>query len=184
MRQIVFFDLDECLIETHFDFTNPSDSPDDFIFTLDNDPTQYRTKVRPTARKILAIARELFGEENVYMLTTSTDDYSAYINKKAELGFAPERIFHRGTIADFKAGKYKGNPDGRWAELGIEGERVLIDNLAPRFNWDKLYFLDIGTEDYLKVDCYDAHDTTDSEELKFFEDVKTFLYQFKNSQTA
>lgn len=54
---------------------------------------------------------------------------------------------------------------------------VLIDNLPARENWNKMSFIGINTERYLKIYDYYAVDYPD---CTFVEDVEEFLLNLHN----
>lgn len=169
MIKFVFFDIDETLIWTSaFD---PEQEHVHFSFDDENDKSHYYTIIHPSALELLAFSRNLVGKDNVFILTTSTEDYANKVNELAGFGFDSDHILHRGTLQDHKcATAYGGSFIGQ-CKLA-DPNNVLIDNLPPRENYAKMSMIGINFERYLKVDDYFGVNYGDD---PFAEDVKQFL---------
>lgn len=147
-----YYDLDECLIHTNF-----KDPQQEHVsFALTEDLNLYYTIIRPCAKRVIEFARNLIGEENVFILTAATKEYACEINRLAEFGFPESQIIAREEISNHKfSTAYGGWAIGpsKYAHL----DNVLIDNLESRYNSDKVSFLGIWPSvdvNYLKIIDY------------------------------
>ena len=116
----------------------------------------YYPIIRPCAKRIIDYCRNLVGAENVRILTTATKEYIRGVNEVAEWGFEDEQLIAREEISNHHfATAYGGNCTlpSKYAHR----DNVLIDNLDPRNNPDKISFLGIWKTvdtNYLKVRDY------------------------------
>jgi len=144
-------DLDETLIFS--DIHEPNQKH--IRFALESGGIYY-TIVRPCAKKLIEYARTLVGKENVFILTSATKDYAKEINRLAEFGFPDTHIISREDLALHSwPTAYGGSSTtaSRFSHL----DNVLIDNLDPRYNSDKISFLGIWPSvdtNYLQVKDY------------------------------
>lgn len=178
----IFFDIDETLIHT----TTYDPEQECHKFELDGDYFTYYTIVRPCAMSLIQFARDLVGFENVHILTTATRDYAETINELAGWGFNKEDIFTREDIRGHRREfptAYGGVYHEYDPHIYANKNNVLIDNLPPRSNYNKVVFIGISNledtnylhiRDYYGVDR--PHDT-------FEQDVKNFLAN-KHSNNA
>jgi hypothetical protein len=149
----IFFDLDETLIHTCA--SNPEQ--DHIFFYLDGDEELYQTIIRPCAKSLIKFAQQSVGEKNVYILTASVQEYAEKINELGELGVLKEKIIAREKIQ----GNYSRVAWGGGCTLPMEGvaneNNILIDNLPPRYNEDKIQLIGISKTyltNYLQVRDY------------------------------
>lgn len=158
MIKRIFFDLDETLLHTS---VNGHPGQDCHVFTFDDDPgITYYTIVRPEATEILAKARELVGDSNVYVLTTSRRDYATLLNELGKLGFPKEQIFTREDLDAHRMATAYGGSATIPSTLLADLNNVLIDNLHPRYNENKCSFIGIqgSGPNYIQVrDYYGVH---------------------------
>jgi hypothetical protein len=132
------------------------------------------TIVRPCAQRIIDFCRELVGKENVFILTTATTEYIRAVNEAAGWEFPDEQIFAREDQAKYM---YNGAYDGTQYidSPQVHVNNVLIDNLPPKYNENKIAFLGIWRtweKNYLQVRDYYGVDYTDD---SFEDTVKEFL---------
>lgn len=169
MIKHIFFDLDETLIYTSF--APPEQKHMQFTLTSTG-PAYYYTIFRPCAKPLIEFARELVGNENVMVLTTSTEDYANTINTLGEFGFSPDQIFPREMLEKFAyPGAYGATCYYSKKDIADENN-VLIDNLPPTHNKSKMTFLGIGNERYIQCrDYYGVNFPNDT----FESDVKKRL---------
>ena len=171
----IFFDNDNTL--SHASYEAFEDQPYLTIPTMHGD---IYTILRPVAKDLLQFSRDLVGFDNVYMLTTATGEYAKAFNEKAELGFEDHQIIAREDIEKyFVPGAYGGGyiiPNDEIANPN----NVLIDNLPPRYNTDKMSLIGINSARYLEVDDYYGVSPNNKDQI-FVKEVKEFL-QLLNSQ--
>lgn len=169
----VFWDIDETLIHTE---TRPfGEGYGDVEFELDGGT--YYTKIRPCSNDLIKFSRDLVGTENVYILTTATRDYALEINRIAGWGFKECNIFAR---EDLHLNRYSIGYGGvaTMANTKISSPKnVLIDNLPPRENFNKMCYIGIDCNRYLKIEDYYAVEYAN---CKFESDVKEFLLKLHN----
>jgi hypothetical protein len=165
----VFWDIDETLIHTSLKPYNANA----IHFKLGGE--NYYVKVRDCSNELIDFSRNLVGVENVYILTAATRDYAHKINDLAKWEFSLENIFTREDIFENNfllaydiplPKEYKSNVDI------ISKDNVLIDNLPPRSNRDKIEFIGIDYDRYLKIDDYYGFGENNEE---FSCQVKEFL---------
>jgi len=157
----VYWDLDETLIHTH----DEDYIKHDFGFDLDTGgwggSNYYKTKIRPGAQKVIDYSRSLVGSDNVWILTASIIDYATIINLMAGFGFRPDQIIAREHHKPHLKSKKHQHPDN-----------VLIDNLQPFENTNKMALIGINKDNYLRVKDYYGIDFSDS---SFVNDCINFL---------
>lgn len=135
----IFFDLDECLLHSEYGGRKPEQEC--FSFADDEYPDRfYHTIFNPLSYPVLDHARKLVGADSVYVLTSSIRWYAQKVCAAGNFGFRPEQIFTREDLHEHRvAGAYG-------ASIQIphplaHANNVLIDNLPPRYNQDKMSFL-------------------------------------------
>lgn len=175
MIKRIFFDLDETLIYTTFGGVAPNFAPHENHVSLqfDDDPDKiYFSIIRPNATKIIKIARDLVGAENVFVLTAATREYAHQINDKAEFGFKRDHIFTKEDLDSHRTVTCYG-ASAPLANEKISSEfNVLIDNLPPRYNEGKMAFIGINVSRYIHVRDYFGVNFPDD---PFVEDVTNKL---------
>lgn len=145
----IFFDLDNTLIYSAY-----NDPKQEHLLILLDDGEFYYTIVRPNAKKIIDFARDLVGENNVYILTASAKKYAEQICEKAGFNFPSSHIHSREDIEKYSyLGAYgseytMSNPDIN------NKNNILIDDLTPRYNENKMIYIGINPENYLQIDPY------------------------------
>ena len=165
----IYWDIDECIVHTCL--CDPEQEHTSFVLGKDE---HYFAIIRPCSKQLIEYSRELVGKENVFILTTSTRDYAQKINEIAKWGFEAENILSRETIADHIChGAYGSKYISRHKFADINN--ILIDNLPPNYNWDKISMIGIDKSvntNYLQVrDYYGANFYNSS----FEEEATNFL---------
>jgi len=145
LMKYIFVDMDECLLHAKY-AGNANRNVEKFkriakreqnygpSFLLDCGEV-YSTKLRPGALDLLKRLRDVYGNENVRMLTASVREYAEKNNEAHGLGWRPNQILAREKMNKMN--------------FGIKDEIVpfepgyvaLIDNLLPRDNLSKLEYL-------------------------------------------
>ena len=168
----IWLDIDHTLIYTAFE--HPGE--DCLVFEIDGD--FLFTIVRPCAKRVIEFAREKFGTGNVHILTTSIREYAQKVNELAGWGFKNEDIFAREDLkkgASYFPSAYGGGVYEYKPQPFANKNNLIIDNLPPRENEEKIHFIGINKTyktNYLQVkDYYGVNFPDDT----FEEDVKNFL---------
>jgi hypothetical protein len=179
MIKRIFWDLDECLLHSAFGGPAPGAAKS---YTL-GDGYTYHTICRPVAKQVIEFSRDLIGKENVFVLTTSTEEYAKNINRLFDFGFSEDQIFHRADIRGHSQsypGAYGATHTFFKEHALADIENVLIDNLPPRENEEKCSMMGIKDKDrYLQIqDYYGKNLGNDS----FVADVKEFLLRHHASR--
>lgn len=161
----VFWDIDETLI-----FTDRLDPNQEHVKFLLHDG-HYYTIIRPSSKALINYSRQLFGENNVYVLTTATSAYANEVNRLADWGFDHSHLITREEIDSHTFHTaYSGTATAR--HKLFNNDNILIDNLDFRYNHKKTNMMGILKHNYFKVqDYYGVNYPDDS----FEEDVKQFL---------
>ena len=168
MIKRIFQDLDECILHTVVN-TIPSN---EFVeFTLSEDIYTYRTMIRPCAKELFSYYNDTVGKENVYILTTSTLDYAKELNRLGEFGLDADHIYTREDIQQYSISFGYGG-EGTVAMPIADKDNVLIDNLSPRHNYNKMDMMGIVTKNYYQTPEYYGNNLNDED---FFENIKKFL---------
>jgi hypothetical protein len=174
MIKRIYQDLDECIISTVFREPNQKH----IRFSL-NDGEIYYTMIRPCAKRVIEFSRNLVGAENVFILTAATKDYACEINRLAEFGFPEAQILAREDVSAYTYSTAYGGSAVVASEYANK-DNVLIDNLDPRYNPDKISYLGIWKTldtNYFKVrDYYGVNFPNDP----FEQDVMEFLEKRNN----
>lgn len=166
LMKYIFVDLDECLLHAKY-AGNANRNVEKFkriakreqnygpSFLLDCGEV-YSTKLRPGALDLLKRLRDVYGNENVRMLTASVREYAEKNNEAHGLGWRPNQILTRENMNKMN--------------FGIKDEIVpfepgyvaLIDNLYHRDNLSKLQYLHPlvvrGFVSYVNVPEYWGHE--------------------------
>ena len=151
----IFFDIDETLIHT---FLSPPEQGH-IVFTLNKpyDVRPYYTIIRPQAQDIINQARNLIGRDNVYILTAAVKEYALKINELAIWEFREDQIFSREDLNHHSYPTAYGG-SAKFPNFKIANpNNVLIDNLDPRHNEEKIIFIGIQKtwgKNYLRVRDY------------------------------
>jgi len=173
----IFWDIDETLIYTSL---HPPEQ-EHIFFSIDEDI--YYTIVRPCAKRLIEFSRELVGEENVFILTTSTREYATNVNRLALFGFKDVQIWPREDIQKhYYPTAYGGQ--GVIPHAFADPENILIDNLPPRYNDAKIGMIGIGQtyhERYFQCRDYYGIDFPND---PFENDVKKFLTNLHEYETT
>lgn len=153
MKRKVYVDLDECLINSQYKDrrTIINEEFEYWVWSLgDFDNVNYYgsveeiiTYLRPYAMDFLTELRNIFGAENVFMLTTSTENYALQINQHFGMGFTPLQIYTREYFTGLN----------RTQKKKEETTPILIDN---QYRYEKnarrkIIFLG-GEVDYYRVE--------------------------------
>lgn len=175
MIKNIFFDLDECLIHTQ---VNEDPEQSCLKFTLSEDINNYYTLVHPRANFLIDYARKRTRFENVFILTTSTEDYALKINELAGFGFAEENILDREII---KKHQYPAAYNGSYTipmKAVAHKDNILIDNLTWKNNISKMGLIGITTDRYLHVrDYYGVNYSDDIFEKRVTEFIDEKYYE-------
>lgn len=150
-----FWDVDETLIHTE---TRPFPE-NTHGFALED--SEYFTAIRPEAMKAIEFTREVFGAENVFILSTATRDYLLEINRLGGWGFAEDHILSRKDLHDnsFHLPTAYGSSTQETLPHKVlaHESNLLVDNLPVRGNGMKVNFLGIAKTfktNYLQVPDY------------------------------
>lgn len=169
----IYFDLDNCIAIANLFNQNSKDDLDyDFGFALENEiygNEIYQVKINPCAWNLISYARCLVGSGNVFILTSSAKDYANRINELALFRFPENQIIAREEL-DKTIWNMKFCPD--YVNTYKNKDNILIDNLFPQENKDKMAFLGISLDNYLKVEDYYGHRIEDFEDkvIKFLKE--------------
>jgi len=176
MIKNIFWDIDECLIHTS---VNRDPEQECICFALDADLNIYYTIVRPSALEVIEHSRTLVGADNVYILTTSTRDYASEISRLAAWNFNDDHILTRETLKSHRCSTAYGG-HAILAHKTAHKDNVLIDNLPPLSNLDKMSLIGIDSSRYHHVrDYYGGANHLDA---LWKEDVLDFLNEKHNQQ--
>jgi len=172
----IFWDIDETLIHTRT--FKSSFYEENFKFRLMGQT--YYTCVRPCSKGLIEFSRQLVGRDNIYILTAATARYAQHINEKAGWGFAKNHILTRETMERYST-KVVAMYGNSFTDVSphplADIDNVLIDNLPPRDNREKIALLGFINPDknYYEVTDYYGDDST---EVQFEADVKNFLLNY------
>jgi hypothetical protein len=170
----IFWDIDETLI--HTEMRSFGEGYNDVEFKLDG--VSYYTKIRPCSSDLVTFSRNLVGADNVYILTTATRAYAHEINRIAGWSFEHNHIFSREDLHEHRRSTaYGGTATVAHSHVSSQ-KNVLIDNLPPRDNRNKMSFIGISLPRYLKIEDYYGVDFPD---CTFVSDVKEFLLKLHNA---
>jgi hypothetical protein len=139
----IFFDLDETLLHTIFD-EDPCQKCFEHIDDFDERCSfkKMYTIFNPDAKSLLKFSRDLVGNENVYILTSSLKAYATRLCQAGDFGFRSDQIFSREDLDNHRAvGAYGGSY--HLSSKLADPNNVLIDDLPPRNVENKLSFAGI-----------------------------------------
>ncbi len=176
MKKQLFLDYDECM--AHSFYADSEGHADELLdmysehwrgekFELRHDGW-YVTFKRAWTNDLLTFSRQLLGDENVFILTSSIGDYVRWCNIKLELGFDPNtNIFSREDLF----------AHSRVHPRFSDTHNVLVDNLRYNENLNgivsKISFLNnIPETQYVKVKPFEVWTEKTEYDKEYFEDVK------------
>lgn len=166
MIKNIFWDIDETLI-----YTSLRDPQQDHVKLELNDGHAYFTIIRSCAKGLIEFSRQLVGKDNVYILTTATTDYAREVNRLADWGFENDHIIAREDISNHRYNLAYGG-EGILRHKVADRNNVLIDNLPPRHNYNKIDLIGITADRYFQIRDYYG---VDFPEDPFEDQVKAFL---------
>ena len=176
----IFLDLDECLIQSLY-CSSDSLKEDfkrwygcfDYIEIKISKREVYLTFIRPLAHQLIEECKKLVGEDNVYILTSSTADYAGYINAHHNLGFYNCKIF---TREDIDAGLID-------AFTSINSNNILIDNENYSFHSmrkrNKRNFLNLKEDNLIQIKEFDVYNRDGYDDKKEQEELGRVLTLLK-----
>ena len=170
MIKRIFQDLDECILHTIVN-KMPYEGEKYVEFILSEDMHTYRTLIRPCSKELFEYYNSIVGKENVYILTTATRDYAETLNRLGEFGLDNDHIYTREDIQQYSISHGYGG-EGTLPMPIADKDNVLIDNLPPRYNCNKMDMMGIVTKNYYQTREY--YGLNDDDEY-FFEDVVKFI---------
>jgi len=168
----MFWDIDETLISSTPARMKKYREP---TFTFEVEDQGFNTCVRPCAKELIDFSRELFGFENVFILTTATSSYANEVNKLAGWEFNPSNIIAREDMEKYtfrSAMLYASHTD--YAAHPLAGPKnIIVDNLRAQDNEQKIFIMGINPfTNYLNVDHYYGENKGEESFIKL---VKEFL---------
>ena len=172
MIKRIFQDLDECILHTLVN-KMPHDHEKYVEFMLSEDMHTYRTLIRPCAKELFEYYNSIVGKENVYILTTATRDYAESLNRLGEFGLDNDHIYTREDIQQYSISHGYGG-EGTLPMPIADKDNVLIDNLPPRYNCNKMDMMGIVTKNYHQTPEYYG---SNFHEQDFLDDIKEFIKQ-------
>ena len=172
MIKRIFQDLDECILHTLVN-KMPHDHEKYVEFVLGEDMHTYRTLIRPCAKTLFEYYNSIVGKENVYILTTATRDYAETLNQLGEFGLDNDHIYTREDIQQYSISHGYGG-EGTLPMPIADKDNVLIDNLPPRYNCNKMDMMGIVTKNYHQTPEYYG---SNFHEQDFVDDIKKFIKQ-------
>jgi hypothetical protein len=104
--------------------------------------------IRPSSYSVINYARNLIGDDNVFLFTKSTKEYAREVNRIAEWGFKEENILARKDYFDFQDEQIR-NPEYRHPLANKCN--ILVDNLPFWSNFTKTSLLGISEDRYLQI---------------------------------
>jgi hypothetical protein len=170
MIKRIFQDLDECILHTMVN-NIPKEGEQYVEFILSESMHTYRALIRPCAKALFEYYNSVVGKENVYILTTATRDYAEELNRLGGFGLDNDHIFTREDIQQYSVSiGYDGQ--GVVVTPIADKDNILIDNLPPLYNSDKVNMMGIRTINYHQTPEYYGNNSNDQ---SFFEGVKEFI---------
>ena len=170
MIKRIFQDLDECILYTLVNKV-PTENEKYVEFILGKETAIYRTVIRPCAKELFEYYNSIVGKENVYILTTATRDYAEELNRLGKFGLDTDHIYTREDIQQYSI-SYGYGGEGTLPMPIADKDNVLIDNLPPLWNSDKMGMMGISTKNYYQAPEYYGNNSFDR---VFFENVKQFI---------
>ena len=172
MIKRIFQDLDECILHTIVN-KMPYEGEKYVEFILSEDMHTYRTLIRPCAKELFEYYNSIVGKENVYILTSATRDYAETLNRLGEFGLDNDHIYTREDIQQYSISHGYGG-EGTLPMPIADKDNVLIDNLPPRYNCNKMDMMGIVTKNYHQTPEYYG---SNFHEQDFLDDIKEFIKQ-------
>jgi hypothetical protein len=166
----IFWDIDETLI--HSRTYQHQHYAQQHIVDVHNE--LFYVSERPCAKTVIEYSRELFGAENVCILTAAAELYAERINIATGWNFPTSQIFGRETISRYsiKIPCMYGSTTLMSEHPLASRKNVLIDNLRYEWNEEKTNLMLITRENYQTFEDYIG----DNEDDEIFRDtVKHFL---------
>ena len=154
-RPTIYLDLDETLFHTICRRVKGT-SGRTWINFDDNflGSTWYGSQERPCAKELIAFCRSLAPTK---ILTTSVQDYARVFNEVFEFGFTNEEIITRHDYVNEEITS-AGLANSRYSYTVInhrnEPNAILVDNLYPEENENKIKFLGIDKSRYIHIRDY------------------------------
>ena len=170
MIKRIFQDLDECILHTIVN-NMPYEGEKYVEFMLSEDMHTYRTLIRPCAKELFEYYNSIVGKENVYILTSATRDYAETLNRLGEFGLDNDHIYTREDIQQYSISHGYGG-EGTLPMPIADKDNVLIDNLPPRYNCNKMDMMGIVTKNYHQTPEYYG---SNFHEQDFLDDIKEFI---------
>ena len=170
MIKRIFQDLDECILHTIVN-KMPYEGEKYVEFMLSEDMHTYRTLIRPCAKELFEYYNSIVGKENVYILTSATRDYAETLNRLGEFGLDNDHIYTREDIQQYSISHGYGG-EGTLPMPIADKDNVLIDNLPPRYNCNKMDMMGIVTKNYHQTPEYYG---SNFHEQDFLDDIKEFI---------
>ena len=170
MIKRIFQDLDECILHTIVN-KMPYEGEKYVEFILSEDMHTYRTLIRPCAKELFEYYNSIVGKENVYILTSATRDYAETLNRLGEFGLDNDHIYTREDIQQYSISHGYGG-EGTLPMPIADKDNVLIDNLPPRYNCNKMDMMGIVTKNYHQTPEYYG---SNFHEQDFLDDIKEFI---------
>lgn len=172
MIKRIFQDLDECILHTLVN-KMPHEGEKYVEFVLSEDMHTYRTLIRPCAKRLFEYYNSAAGKENVYILTSATRDYAESLNRLGDFGLDNDHIYTREDIQQYSISHGYGG-EGTLPMPIADKDNVLIDNLPPRYNCNKMDMMGIITKNYHQTPEYYG---SNFHEQDFLDDIKEFIKQ-------
>ena len=150
MIKSIFQDLDECILHS----VNIHPGQDCLHFDLEDDDHSYFTMVRPCAVGLFDFYRSLVGDNNVFILTTSTRDYASKIIELAGFNISDSNLLARDTIKKHSYSSAYGESATVSMKSIAHKDNILIDNLPWKYNMSKMDMISIANDRYLQTRDY------------------------------
>jgi hypothetical protein len=170
MIKRIFQDLDECILHT-FVNTLPYEGEKYVEFTLSEDMHIYRSVIRPCAKELFEYYNSIVGKENVYILTSATRDYAHELNRLGEFGLDTDHIYTREDIQQYSISHGYGGESTLPMPIA-DKDNVLIDNLPPRYNYNKMDMMGIVKKNYYQTQEYYGNNLYEED---FVAGIKEFI---------
>lgn len=136
----IFWDIDETLIHSIWGANEPPTQPHHVMV---GENSLYYVFERECAKELIAYSRHLVGLSNVFILTAASRKYAERVNELCEWQFPAENIISREDIqAHYWSTAYGGK--AICAGKHAHPDNVLIDNLCPRENEEKIAIIGIN----------------------------------------
>jgi hypothetical protein len=161
----ILWDIDETLL--HTSLSKPEDRETKSFF-MEGD--EYFTAMRPSALKSLQYTRDLVGEGSVVAVTTATFEYAKYVNSLFGFGFPETHIVAR---------EHLNSRDSRNFDFDTN---VLIDNLYPRDNYQKMGLMKVKLANYCHIPGFFGYPDNDIGENNLYYCVVRFFTEHQKAE--